>query len=52
MDDFLSPYEFANYVTLGASDTIISGSKDRVSKVSDSPADFSDFVKIIVKGEE
>ncbi|MEK4402927.1 LXG domain-containing protein [Sporosarcina sp. FSL K6-6792] len=45
-----SPYDFANYVTIGASDALISGSKSRTSKLSDSPEDFFDFATLGITG--
>ncbi|KGR89400.1 hypothetical protein [Lysinibacillus boronitolerans] len=38
-----SPYDFANYLTLGAVDGIWSGAKGRADKMLDSPSDFFNY---------
>lgn len=38
-----SPYDFANYLTLGAVDGIKSGAKSRADKILDSPSDFLNY---------
>jgi len=38
-----SPYDFANYLTLGALDGLVSGAKDRQGKMWNSPSDFANY---------
>ncbi|AJK87220.1 hypothetical protein PI85_03805 [Lysinibacillus sp. A1] len=38
-----SPYDFANYLTLGAVDGIWSGAKSRKDKMFNSPSDFLNY---------
>ncbi|TDX89458.1 UNVERIFIED_CONTAM: putative deaminase of polymorphic toxin system [Lysinibacillus xylanilyticus] len=38
-----SPYDFANYLTLGALDGLVSGAKDRQKKMWNSPSDFANY---------
>lgn len=40
---FNSPYDFVNYMTLGATDGIWSGAKDRADKMFESKTDFADY---------
>ena len=39
-----SPYDFVNYVTIGASDALISGAKSRANNMTDSPSDFANYM--------
>jgi len=41
-----SPYDFANYLTIGASDALISGAKSRADNRMDSPSDFANYMTL------
>ena len=45
-----SPYDFVNYMTVGASDALISGAKSRADKLADSPEDFVNYATMGISG--